>query len=233
MSVRDLFSDADLAAIRDAAQSAERRTSGEVVTFVVERSGAYPEAPLRGALLGAALGLAAALVGLRLYAPWGAPLWGSAGWGDSILSVNPVLWIAAGALAGAVVGYGSVGFIAPLRRLFAGRASIDEQVRRRAASAFVEEEVFATRDRTGMLLFISRFEHRVVVLGDAGINAKVEPSAWSGIAGGLASGINSGHATEAVIEAIEACGKLLEDAGVERRDDDIDELPNAVRIRDA
>ena len=39
-----------------------------------------------------------------------------------------------------------------------------------AMAAFVEEEVFSTRDRTGILLFLSLFEHRVVVLGDSGIN---------------------------------------------------------------
>lgn len=232
MSVHDLFSDADLAAIKDAAKSAERRTSGEVVTFVVERSGRYPEAPLRGALLGATVGMAATLLWLRLYAPWGAPLWGSSSWSEGFWTSSPVLWIAAATLFGAVIGYGLIGSSAPLRRIFAGRASIDEQVSGRAAAAFVEEEVFNTRDRTGMLLFISRFEHRVVVLGDAGINAKVEKDEWIAIAGRLAAGIKSGHATPAVIEAIEACGRLLEAAGVERRDDDIDELPNAVRIRD-
>ena len=36
-----------------------------------------------------------------------------------------------------------------------------------------EEEVFSTEDRTGILLLLSLFEHRVVVLGDAGIKAKV------------------------------------------------------------
>lgn len=218
MSVHDLFSDADLMAIKKAAGRAELRTAGEVVTFVVERSDRYPEAPLRGALLGGCIGLAAAFAWLNSAAPWG---------------TDPLAWSAALGGAGAVAAYALVGFVPLLRRTFAGRAAIDKRVGRRAAAAFLEEEVFDTRARTGMLLFISRFEHRVVVLGDSGINAKVEPGAWAEIAGRLAAGIKAGRAAAAVIEAIEACGRLLEAAGVARRDDDVDELTNEVRLRDA
>ena len=71
-----------------------------------------------------------------------------------------------------------------------------------------------------------------MVLGDTGINAKVAKDAWSTIAGDLAAGIKAGRATQSVLDAIEACGRLLEAAGVERRDDDINELSNAVRVRD-
>ena len=52
----------------------------------------------------------------------------------------------------------------------------------RAAEAFVEERVFATEKRTGVLIFVALFEHRVVVLADEGIREQVPSDAWDGIA---------------------------------------------------
>ena len=69
---------------------------------------------------------------------------------------------------------GAASLIPTLRRFLVSPDEMDHQVRRRALQAFVEHEVFATRERTGVLLILSLFERRVVVLGDAGINAKVQ-----------------------------------------------------------
>jgi putative membrane protein len=99
----------------------------------------------------------------------------------------------------------------------------------RAAAAFLEAEVFATRDRTGVLIFLALFEHRVVVLADSGIAARVEPGAWKGISDRLAAGIREGRAAAALIEAIGACGRLLAERRVERRPDDVSELPDHLR----
>jgi putative membrane protein len=217
MSVHDLFDDTELAAIRDAAAHAETRTAGEIMTYVVERSDSYPEAPLRGALLGIAAGLIAMATWLQMAASWG---------------FDAGLWMGLAAIVGAAFGFMLVRQTPALQRWHAGPAAINRRVARRAAAAFVEEEIFDTRDRTGVLLFISRFEHRVLVLGDAGINAKVAPGQWQDIATGMANGIRAGRAAEAVIEGIQACGDLLTDAGVARREDDVDELSNEVRLRD-
>lgn len=218
MSIHDLFDQAALEAIKKAAAAAEERTSGEVVTYVVERSHTYPAATLRGALLGMALGLLTSLAALELRAPWG-----------QAQALNIALVSFGTAMLGAV----AVRAIPALHRALAGTAAIEQQVARRAAQAFIEEEVFDTRERTGMLLFISRFERRVMVLGDAGINAKVRPGQWQEIVARVAAGIRARRPAEAVIEGIGALGALLETAGVTRREDDVDELANDVRLRDA
>ena len=49
-----------------------------------------------------------------------------------------------------------------------------ERVAARAERAFLEHEVFATRDRTGILVFLSIFERRVVVQSTAGIDHAVD-----------------------------------------------------------
>jgi putative membrane protein len=71
-----------------------------------------------------------------------------------------------------------------------------------------------------------------VVLADRGINAKVEPGTWEGIVERLAAGARAGHLGDALVSAIEECGRLLQAHGVARRDDDVDELSDAARLRD-
>ena len=97
--------------------------------------------------------------------------------------------------------------------------------------AFVEEEVFKTRDRTGILLFISVFEHRVEVIGDEGINEAVEPGAWEGVVSAIISGVREGRMTDGIVAGIEMCGDLLQKHGVQIEPDDTDELDNRMRIR--
>ena len=66
---------------------------------------------------------------------------------------------------------------------------IEETVRERAVMAFYEKQLYKTRDETGILIFISLLEHRVWILGDRGINAKIAPDFWEKIASELSSGI--------------------------------------------
>ena len=69
----------------------------------------------------------------------------------------------------------------------------------------------------------------MVLLADSGIHQKVEKGPWDAITRRLAAGIRSGRPGPALIEAIRACGELLERHGVERQADDQDELPNELR----
>jgi putative membrane protein len=209
-----LFTQADLDAIQAAVREAEERTSGEIVPHVVDRSDEYATAAWKGAALGALLGPMAALAIHRWSDLWGVPL---------------ALWIALPAPLGAAIGYLLADLLAPVKRWMVGEAVLDARARRRAAVAFVDQEVFNTRERTGILLFLSLFERRVVLLADAGIHQKVEEGQWEAITSRLAAGIRQGRPGPALLEAIRACGELLERHQVERRTDDLDELPNELR----
>jgi putative membrane protein len=168
----------------------------------------------KGAALGALLGSLVALVTYE----WGG-FW----------NLYVPLWIAVPAPAGGAVGYLLTAWLPALRRWMAGDLILDARSRRRAEVAFLEQEVFRTRDRTGILLFLSLFEHRAVVLGDTGINQKVEQAQWDAVVRNLAAGIRAGRPGAAMVEAIRACGDLLERYEVTRRSDDQDELANELR----
>ena len=216
-----VLTEADLARIEAAVGAAEQRTAGEIVPYVVRHSGRYDVAAWRAASAGALLAAAATLGISALYDGWGLT------WLYSTWAV--VLATALGGTAGALAG----AFVPAVRRLLAGPGLLAETVHRRASEAFLDEEVFNTRDRTGILLFVSLFEHRIEVLGDAGINAKVEPDEWVGVVDRVRAGIVQRDLAGGLVAAVEMCGDLLHRRGVEIRPDDTDELPDGVRLRDS
>lgn len=212
--VSRLFTPADQERIAAAVEAAEGQSSGEVVPYVVEQSDMYEDASWRAALLGAFLALGV-MVLLRRYTDT---------WLPEFTTIAFIVVVAAGA------GFILTDLIPALTRLLAGKALIDLRVSQRAAEAFIAEEIFNTRDRTGILIFISLLERRVLVLGDAGINAKVKQEEWDEVASQVTSGLRSGKPTEGLIAAIQQCGVLLQKRGVARRADDENELSNRLRI---
>lgn len=207
------FTQADLDAIRAAVGEAEKRTSGEIVPYVVDQSDEYLSATWKGAALGAILGPLVALAIHRWSSIWGIPV----DW-----------WIALPAPVGGALGY-LLSLLPPIRRWMVGEEILEERSRRRAAVAFLEQEVFRTVNRTGILLFVSLFERRVVLLADSGIHQKVEQGQWDDITRRLAGEIRRGRTGPAMVEAILACGELLERHKVDVLPEDRDELSNELR----
>ena len=216
-----VLSEADLARVEAAVGAAERRTSGEIVPYIVRHSAEYDVAVWRSASAGALVATAAILAFAALYGGWSLA-WAASPWAVAGASVG-------GGLVGALVG----AFVPGVRRLAAGPRALEAEVHRRASQAFLDEEVFGTRDRTGILLFVSLFERRIEVLGDAGINAKVETAEWVEVVDRVRAGIYDKDLAGGLVAAIEMCGDLLERRGVGLRDDDTDELSDRVRLRDS
>ena len=211
MSSGRSFTDADLAAISTAVDDAEQRSAGEIVTAIVERCDAYAGALWKGGALGA---MAAAIAASILH--------GVAGWwGGSIW-----LWLALPAWAGAGAGYLLARIAPALQRALVGPEVLDLRVERRAMAAFVESEVFATRNRTGVLLLVALFEHRVEIVADTGVEARVAHTEWQPILDRLTGGLRQGRAAQSVVAAIREIGGLLEARGVTAPGADIDELPD-------
>ena len=208
---------ADLDALAAACREAEAKTGAEVVVYAVRRCDPYAGSRWR---LGA-LGAMVAFLGVGL-----ARL-GHEGWqgGEALL-----LWGLPALVLGIAAGY-LLGTWGPIVRRLADD-EIDRVVELRAAAAFVEEEVFDTRDRTGVLLFVALFEHRFLVLADAGIRGRVEEGVWDGIVRDTVQGFREGRGRDALLEAVRRVGDLLLEEGVPRREDDLDELANRPRIRD-
>ena len=214
-----LFTDAERDRIAAAVAEAETRTSGEIVPYVVARCGTYEVAVWKAAAVGALAAAGVALGVAALYDGWGMG-WLYTAWAMALV-------MALGGVAGALATLAD-----PVRRLFAGTPRMARRVHRRASLAFLEEEAFDTRDRTGILLFVSLFEHRIEVIGDKGIDAKVKPGEWVEVVALIREGIVRGDLAGGLVSGIEKCGELLHRRGVAIREDDTDELPDGVRVRD-
>jgi putative membrane protein len=204
-------SDQEAAAIRAAVEEAERSSAAEIVPVLLEAADPYAVADWKGAALGALLASAGAALLERLDPSWG----------------PSAIWILLPAFAGAAAAALAARAIPALRRVLAGRDLIDDRVESRAREAFLEHEVFRTRDRSGVLVLVALFEHRVRILADTGIHAAVPHERWQQIADATARAVREGRPGEALRQAVVACGAVLGERGPRRRADDVNELPDA------
>lgn len=207
-----LLTDAEQAKIVQAVKDAEGQTSGEIVVMVVPQSYHYPTAQIWAATT-LALPLAVLTTG------WlGGLLWAG----------GQNMWVFLAAFIPLFL------VVRPLvarwpwfKRLFISRAEILEEVEEAAITAFYRQKLHATRESNGILLFVSLLEHRVWVLADEGIHAKVPADTWTSAAGHIAAGIKSDRAADAICESVGEVGQLLK-AHFPIREDDRDELRNLI-----
>jgi putative membrane protein len=205
MRVHELLAPGAAAAIEAAVAGAERATSGEIVPMVVERSDSY--ADLRFA--------AAALVALAL------------GGVASELAPALSLWI----VPTQICVFGALSWLFGRRLLLRAllpNALAEARVHRAASLAFHDTGLVETRDRTGILLYVSLLERRVQVVADRGIHARVADGTWDGVVEGVLAGIRAGRADAGLVDGIRLCGEILT-ANFPRRADDRNELPDRPR----
>ncbi len=215
MSIQSRFSQQELERIKAAVRTAEDKISGEIVPVFVERSGTYSIAVYRGFLLLAGLAFLAIIVFDR-YIP-------------ALAIYDPLLIFLSITLAG-FIGAGATTFIEPLKRLLMSQSHMDKVTRQRAENAFLEEEVFNTRHRTGIMLFISFFEHEVIVMADRGISKVVEQKEWDKMVRAITENVRLGKVTEGIEAAILRCGEILLEKGFLKTVDDVNELRDDLRI---
>lgn len=198
MSFESRFPPSEREALRLAVADLERRTTAEIVPFVVARSDPYANADWKAAALGA---LAGGLSAAALHRALG--LWG----------LDPLLWIALPPAAGAALGW-LLARVPVLARALVGKERIDERVRRRAESAFLAEDLAATASREGLLLFVSLFERRVLVLPDLGLRGRIPAASWDAVAAGIAARLKTQGPAAALAAGVEEAGEVLRAAGL-------------------
>ncbi|MBT8346789.1 MAG: TPM domain-containing protein [Desulfofustis sp.] len=198
--------------VTETVQEAEKKTSGEIVPMIVSESHSYPVAPIVGGIFFA---LPIALLSARFF---GGLLW--------LGTDNMWLFLIFFTIY-YTIGYISVKRIPRLKRLFFSPIRADLAVKEAAAAAFFSEALHDTRDANGILLYISVFEHRVWVLGDRGIDDKIDPQTWQEIVDLVSSGIKKGSPCQAICDGIECIGSILEEHFPVKADDK-NELHNLI-----
>ena len=184
----------------------EASTAGEIVIVVAGRCDSY--AAWRAPWV-AVLTVASALL-LYLYAP-----------------AIPAEWIFPAQLPIGAALWWLCGRAPVLRRL------VPEGARRRAVAdrtrqLFIEHGVTETRDRSGVLLLISELEHRIEILSDRGIHARVGDQGWEAQTARIRDAIRAGRTAEGLSTALREIGQVLAES-FPPRPDDTNELSDAIQ----
>lgn len=116
-----------------------------------------------------------------------------------------------------------------LDRLIVPKSVMRQKVNQRAVCHFMESGVYNTKDRTGILIFISGLEHRVDLLADKGISEKIPQEKWDSIVNHIIDGIKSGEMVKHLTESIARCGELLAEF-YPIQPDDVNELKDDIAI---
>jgi putative membrane protein len=188
----------------EAIEAAETGTSGEIFVAVARSSDDYGLVPVLWAATAA------------LLAVWPLHLFTS-------LSINAVLGLQAAIFILVALAVSPVS----MRTRLAPPWLVDEEVARAARDQFLSHGVHLTDERTGVLIFVSIAEHRVEIVADDGIAARVGQNEWDDIAADVVRHTRQGQLSSGLVEAVDHAGRLLREhfpAGAGNRN----ELPNTI-----
>jgi putative membrane protein len=226
------LSPSDLSAIEAAVREAETRTTGEIYCVVAEECSDYGETPLAWAA-GVAL-LAPALLllgGVHVSIPELFSTWSAAQVGEAIERA------VRNALIGTIVLQGVLFVVTALivaipsvRRTMTPRGLKRDRVRRRAAEQFLAKNLHLTRERTGVLIFVSLGERMAEIIADEGIATHVDSKTWDAAMAALIGGLKRGEPAAGFAAAVRLCADVLAERFPPRAGDNPNELPDAVVV---
>ncbi len=202
-------------AIEGCVREVEKSTSGEIVPMVVSASYHYPMANLIGALAISLLVSIAVTLVISIRRSW------------AEVSVY-YLWLFPAVFAVTFLLFHELLRRLPaFKRLFISKGEIAEEVEEAALTSFYRRGLHNTRDKTGILIFISVFERRACVLADEGINARVDARVWQEIVDLVIQGIKQRRQSEAICRAVQRCGDLIREH-FPIKPEDTNELDNLI-----
>jgi len=200
------LSEQDRKRISAAINAAEARTSGEIVCVLARASSDVTALPI----------LIAAAIALAL--PWLLMA-------TTSLPVNRILLLQIAAF----LGFSALLCLPRIRVALVPRAVRRTVAHRVAMEQFVARGIAHTKDRTGILIFVSLAEHYARVIADEGIAARVPQAEWQGALDALIAHVRSGRIADGFIVAIEQCGNLLA-KHFPRTQASRDELPDRIYL---
>lgn len=217
MAKKYTFTDTEKQQVERAVKELEKVSSGEIVPFFVSSSDDYTEASWYSSTILAAFTTLS--IGILSYF-WMLPF------RFTPFEVSLIVLIAL-----------IVGFLVPIvfpqsKRWIISKGQQEERVGQRALEAFLNEGVFNTEERVGILIFVSRLEHMVQVIGDEGINKKVNHEDWEHVVESVVEGIKDRRIGDGLEKAIGECKDLLLKNGFVRKPTDTNELDDGLRIED-
>ena len=197
-----ILTESDKQSITARVAALEKATGVEVVTLVVAKSDTYPEAVWKAFALGASLTALVVAVGEVLHPDW-VSTWAVLSAAVTILGVG-----AACALATA--------YVPGVARWFIRESRTTLETTQHARARFLERGLFATQERTAILLLVSLLERRVVIVADTGLDRAVTKEEWDGVIAAVTQRLRDGQVGAAVLAGLAAAETLLAGKGIAR-----------------
>jgi len=207
--MKDFLKEEALKKLEDAVTELEKSTSAEIVVAISRFSESYRDVVLIFSYIMSAVPLV-----FILTAPWEF---------HYILIIPLMVLFFFG-------GYFLCHFYHPLMEILVSKRKKTAGVRKASRLAFYEEHVSATRERTGILFYISLFERQVEILPDLAIDGKIPRAHWNRLSAELSGALKEKEPVDMFAEKILSCAELLKSA-FPPGEDNPDEIPNRPRIR--
>jgi len=180
------FTPEDHEAVAAAIRAAEARTCGQIVCVLAHSSSDYAYVPILWASL------------IALASPW--PLIYFTPWSVQRIFL---LQLAVYILATLLFSWRR------LRLAMVPRTVQRARAHRAAIEQFVMRRIANTKNRCGVLIFVSVAEHYARIVADEGIAHKVENSEWQAAIDALIGHMRDGRIAAGFTAAIERCGAVL------------------------
>ncbi len=190
-----------VAELEQAIAGVEKQTSAEIVCAVATESGRYDRAEAIFGILFAVLTLV--VVNLVVITRGNGPdRW-------SEFEGVEFTWQMVSLLAGFLVGNLIASYWHPVRRLLTSAAEKEAEVARSAAFVFAQQRVASTRAEGGLLIYLSLYERRAVVLADEGVMEAAGQQFVDDLRDRAVAGLRSKTAAGGMVEAVKTAGVVL------------------------
>lgn len=201
-----VISEADRERISQAIRTAETKTSGEIVCVLAETSSDATGLPILIAAV-AALALPWLLVAFTAMTVY------------RILSLQVIVFLVLMVLL----------CLPWVRVALMPRRARRAVAHRVAREQFITRGVARTKDRSGILIFVSLAERYARIIADEGIAARVRQSQWQAAVDALIAHMRDGHIADGFITAVDLCGAELA-KHFPRTAADREELPDRIYV---
>lgn len=219
-TAENFLSDEQKNIIEQAIAEAEQSTCAELMGAVATESGRYDRTE-------SIFGIFIALIFLGIAEYLKTTVFTAGSWetGGGI----PFSWQAVLVVVGFVVGSGLSTYLFPIRRILVPEQEMEEEVRRAASHVFALAKVSSTRSRGGVLVYVSLFERKVVILADSGSLKILGQEGIDKLRDVAVEHLKKGEKVETFSETIKQAAEMLKDK-LPPGEENPDELSNKLLI---
>ena len=185
--------------IKALTEQLERRTGVELVAMIVDKCDTYPEIPWKAFAFTASISVFCLLLQAFIRPSW-------------IIADREIF------MALTILGTGAAAALLTLFWPFFARLFLDDiratgETEQYARSQFLEREIFRTQERSGILLLVSLFERKVVILPDKGIQHRMAQETLANVIAQMTEPLHYGKFFEALRDGLAALEESLTKAG--------------------